>query len=138
MVSYINFNRYSHLTAFSMSRIFLIGLIALYTLTGCKKEIVDECPACPRIDSMKPNKGRSGDLITLRGINFGDFLEGRDKITIGGKSCIIAATPTNTVLQFFVPNEVVSGDVVVTIDGDLKSTAWGEAPQFSYIFVKGQ
>ena len=112
----------------------LSALVIVLSTFSCKREIDSECPACPVIDRLTPDHGRSGDIITLEGKNLGQFIETQDKVTISNQPATLAAAPTNSFLKIVVPENVGSGEVLVEING-LRSDRLGEKQFFTYDFV---
>ena len=112
----------------------MLVLVYVTVSLGCKREIDSECPACPVIDRLTPDHGRSGDIITLEGTNLGQFIETQDKVTISNQPATLAAAPTHSFLKIVVPENVGSGEVLVEING-LRSDRIGEKQFFTYDFV---
>ena len=114
--------------------ILILGVWMIFSTFSCKREIVNECPACPVITEISPDHGRGGDIITLEGKNFGKFIETQDKVTVNNQQATLASAPTNSFLKVVVPERSGSGEVLVEING-LRSDRLGEKHFFTYDFV---
>ncbi len=114
-------------------KLFLAFAFLLF-LQACEEIDPDDCPACPKITSISPNHGRGGEIISISGINFEDFIPSVDKVTINGKEATVINTPTATNIVVQVPENAGSGPVMITI-GELTSEV-NERTNFEYDFVK--
>ena len=79
-------------SVFAQRAIYILMLFTI-VLSGCKEEELG-CPKCPEINKLIPDNGRAGDVIRLEGVNFTNFIESQDKVTINGKSAILSSAPT--------------------------------------------
>lgn len=110
------------------------AFIFLLHLHACEEVDPDACPACPKITNISPNHGRSGEIISISGVNFEEFIPSVDKVTINGKEAPVINTSTATNIEVQVPENAGSGPVMISI-GELTSEV-NERTNFDYDFVK--
>ena len=77
-----------------------------------------QAPGAPRIDSVHPQVSKAGDEITIEGSGF-DPDPGANRVTVEGNSQVEASVleASSTQLQVQLPDQVVSGDLVVEVGG---------------------
>lgn len=110
-----------------------ITLIAIYTICfslSCKKKDKDECPFCPKVNSLMPSSGKKGDTVLINGKNFSSIIT-ENQVTFNGTlvspSKMISGTTTQ--LKVLVPGKCGTGPVEVRLDNELYSE---NGPTFTY------
>lgn len=97
---------------------------------SCRKKDKDECPFCPKVNSLMPASGKKGDTILINGKNFSNVLH-ENIVTFNGMlvNPAMMISGTTTQLKVLVPAKCGTGPVEVKIDDELFSE---NGPTFTY------
>lgn len=108
----------------------ILGVFLICFSFSCRKKDKDECPFCPKVNSLAPASGKKGDTILINGKNFSNILV-ENKVTFNGvlvnASGMISGNSTQ--LKVLVPAKCGTGPVEVKIDDELFSE---NGPTFTY------
>lgn len=111
----------------------IFTIISIYLIcysVSCKKKEKDECPACPKVNSLAPANGKKGDTILINGKNFSSVLSANivsfNGILVSPSAMISGST---TQLKVLVPAKCGTGPVEVKLDDELFSEG---GPIFTY------
>jgi len=69
----------------------------------------------PNVTQLSPTSGSVGSAVTIIGTNFGAS-QANGSVTFGGQSAFVTSW-TDTTIVVSVPNQAISGDVVVSVGG---------------------
>ena len=99
---------------YAMTKCILLGLTFLCFLTGCEDEIPC-CPNCPSILEITPDRAVVGDILNIRGNNFGTALDParEGSISIGGVLVEVTEIIDQNNINVRIPEGVLSGEVVI-------------------------
>ena len=110
--------------------ILILGVYLLSFSFSCRKKDKDDCPYCPKIESLVPAIGKKGDTVTIKGSNFSETLLENivsfNGVVVPASSMISGST---TVLKVLVPPKCGTGEVEVKLDDELYSS---NGPTFTY------
>ena len=73
-----------------------------------------------KIDSLSPNRGKTGDVVTINGSGFGTANAQR-RVTFNGVSSTSVTYVSDTQLRATVPANASSGNVIVTVNGEISN-----------------
>jgi hypothetical protein len=96
---------------------------------GAAITITPKTTTAPTFTAMAPNNGKTGDVITLTGTNFNPQ-PSENKVffaTVTGGTVVLATikTATTTTLTVEVPANVITGSVLITVNGNNAIVATG-------------
>ena len=110
------------------TNVILILLVVGY-FSSCTKKKAD-CPLCPVVRAVKPDRGFKGDTVSVVGANFSsNFLENSVKFNGVEVQASDMISGSNIQLKVRVPENCGTGPVTVDISGELRSEP---GPVFNY------
>ncbi|MEP7171668.1 MAG: IPT/TIG domain-containing protein, partial [Bacteroidota bacterium] len=113
-------------------------ILLIFTIGACKKKYDYDCPKCPLIESISPDSGHFGDIVTINGQNLhpnsipGGSLTIKFNGTVVLSDSILSSTPSS--IRVRVPKGCGSGYVTVDTNPQEGFVNKGTGVHFEYLF----